>query len=189
MASGHSRTAATDQAASSVTHHAISTVVGDRERACGGFEKPFRPCCTGPLGGIDSSVADADWPAKTARCLSEKGLRNRWIVSSSRSSPGGSPVPAPSVADDHCRHERVVEKRGVPNPLVGTIQRNLYADTHRAKIKSWTDRGLRYSTASVTKWPTLSPSATASAKSASPWTSGFGSFSMASSISFNSYSP
>ena len=33
--------------------------------------------------------------AKTPRCPSKKGLRNRWSNASTHSAPGGSPVPAP----------------------------------------------------------------------------------------------
>ena len=53
----------------------------------------------------------------------QKGLRHRWIVSSSRSAPRGSPVPAPvSVAG--CRHGRVgAGKRGC-QILVGSHPRD-----------------------------------------------------------------
>ena len=73
--------------------------------------------------------------------------------------------------------------------LTGTIRGIRCGFPSRENMKAGTIAGLPYSTASVTKWPTRSPSATASAKSASLWTSGFGSFSTTSSINFNSYSP
>lgn len=40
---------------------------------------------------------ETDPARKETPALSQKGLRHRWIVSSSRSAPGGSPVPAPGA--------------------------------------------------------------------------------------------
>ena len=95
--------------------------------------------------------------------------------------------PAPSEADDVAL-AKGPRKAGGSN-LYGSHPQESYAGAHRRQNQSWSRRGFSYSTASVTKWSSLSPSATAFAMSAAPWTSGFGSVSVASSISFNSDSP
>jgi len=74
-----------------------------------------------PARRVGAFHPEADRPAKTPPCPSPKGLRNRWIVSSSRSAPSGSPVPVPSVVDDRCPHRRVGRKRGGCRIPVGTI--------------------------------------------------------------------
>ena len=79
--------------------------------------------------------------------------------------------PAPSEADDVAL-AKGPRKAGGSN-LYGSHPQESYAGAHRRQNQSWPRRGFSYSTASVTKWSSLSPSATAFAMSAAPWTSGF----------------
>jgi hypothetical protein len=68
------------------------------------------------------SIAASQPAHKKSPVPFQKGLRNRWIVSSSRSAPGGSPVPAPGAWPLIVRSWRGEEEGGVPNPSWVPIQ-------------------------------------------------------------------
>jgi hypothetical protein len=120
-----------------------------RVSSCPDLHPARRAVCVPRIPRVDSrppdralprSIRGLTGPPKQPPCPSQKGLRHRWIVSSSRSAPGGSPVPAPRrVADEVALVKGQGSKtRGVPNPgryHPGTLMRVPIGEN----LQSWAD--------------------------------------------------